>query len=1019
MNRISRYGCWTRLGALFLLGAAYLQTQRCAALEHAIYVSPNGDDAASGAREKPFRTLSRAQAAARQLAQRGDGDVVVNLAPGLYRLDRTLELTTADSGRNGFRVIYRSQAGPGQARLLGSQPLTGWQPHRDGIWKIDIPKDVLFHTLYEGGRRACKARWPDLQFDPEKPTALGRYAVSVDGTPFKSDKNSVADKRPGWLEYSAEDVPPVTTITKMRMHIFGGGKRDWVREIHPVVSIDPQTRRITTSSVSTFGVGAGARYFLEDELGFLNVAGEFFVDEKAHTLYYKPLGQGHPDTLHITCPVLARMIQFQGQSRDACIENIVLDGLALEESDNAPPLALWAYAGQRDGALVWMNNATRIEVRNCHLRNGGRSGIMMIGHNVENLVTGCWIEHMGLNGVSLCNKFQSPDKKSPTADRCEKNRIHNTWITHVGELHTYAECVTIFNVSHNEVDHCQLDNSVRYAITVRGNTGAQYGPPVWTEHPPAKGNHFHHLRVFRCGQDGGDMGALHCANLNNPGGGCVNTFEQITVADSAAIASVKDIPPDGIFLDWPKMSMDQVFRNVEIIRSQGRQLRSNGPGNADSAVTENVSWKPGFRQEGMDYEHIGLTDEFPAVFGGRPAHSGKPLPAPGHLRAHAVSHEGLELQWNAAVAEGLVEYVILRDGQEVGRSAKPRWTDRHLHEATAYRYSVAARSGDFTRFGPAAQCSVTTPADRVPPVATGARVAPDGRGVRVAFSEPVDARSAGEASHYRFEPALAVQSVAQLGPAVMQLTVEGYDAKTAYQLRVEGVRDTAAAKNRIAAKPLAVNRFDVTVRYTPDAAPGADRLEDVSGGGGDALLQGGAQIEPGQGPQGGSALVLDGQKAFAEGPNDLNLGPGDFTLCVWIYRERAGIIVSKGTDFGRPDQWSFGTAHPDAPGSIALRVNNHYFGTAARAIKDRQWTHLALVRCGNQGQAYVDGRPSGPPLDLSTLGPLVNDRPLHIGRREYEANPMFFRGRIAGLSLWPKALSSEAISAEATGRPSE
>ena len=113
------------------------------------------------------------------------------------------------------------------------------------------------------------------------------------------------------------------------------------------------------------------------------------------------------------------------------------------------------------------------------------------------------------------------------------------------------------------------------------------------------------------------MGALHAANLNNPGGGCVNTFEQITVTDTRAIPSVKDIPPDGIFLDWPRMAMDQVFRNVQIVRSQGTQFRSHKPENGDSAVTENVSWKSGFREDLMDYKNIGLTADFPGEYGCR------------------------------------------------------------------------------------------------------------------------------------------------------------------------------------------------------------------------------------------------------------------------------------------------------------------------------------------------------------------------------------------------------------------
>ena len=579
-----------------------------------MFVSPNGDDGAAGTREAPFRTLWRAQTAARELGQNMTADVSVNLAAGEYRLNRPLQFTPADSGTNGFRVIYRSAEGPGKARLLGSVPLKGWTLWHDGIWKIDLPPKTVFHTLYENGQRVHKARFPDLEYDPEFPTALGRYLVTVDGTPVYLFKKLEPTKEPAWLAFRPEDVPPVTTITKMRIQIYGVGKCDWGREVKSVASIDPKTRRLVVKGSVWGGVGARARFFLEDELGFLNAPGEFFVDEAAHTLYYMPVGKGHPDTLGISYPVLNRMIQIQGASRTQCVENLVLDGLALEETDDSPPQSLWATAGLTDGALVWLNNAAHIEIRNCHLKNSGRSGIMLIGHNTDHLVTGCWIEHTGLNGVSLCNKFLAPGGKGPTADRCERNRIYNCRINNIGELHTYAECVTLFNVSSNEVSHCELRDCVRYAVTLRGNTVEQYGPPVTTDYPPCRGNRIHHLRVSHCGQDGGDMGALHAANLNNPGGGSVNTFEQITVADTRAIASMKDLAPDGIFLDWPKMSMDQIFRHVQIVRAQGMQLRSNKPENGDSARTENVSWKPGFREDQMDYAHIGLTAEFPAAY---------------------------------------------------------------------------------------------------------------------------------------------------------------------------------------------------------------------------------------------------------------------------------------------------------------------------------------------------------------------------------------------------------------------
>ncbi len=978
-----------------------------------IHVSPSGDDAAAGAAETPLRTLHRAQVAARAVAVDMRGDVVVSLAPGDYRLDRTLEFTEADSGRNGFRVIYRSAAGPGKARLLGSLPVTGWAEHRDGIWKAALPTGTVFHALYENGRRLHKARFPNLETDPDMPVALGRYLVSVDGSPLRSDRDGPSGRRPGWIGFAPEDLPPVTAVTKMRAHIYGGGKCDWVREVVPVTAVDLAARRIELGEDAWRGVGVGSRYFLEDELGFLDAPGEFFVDAPAGVLYCRPHGGRHPDSLGITRPLLGRMIQVRGRSRDESVSDLVFDGLALQETDNAPPKPLWAYNGLADGALVWMNNATRVEVRRCHLRNGGRTGVMMIGHAVANVVDGCWIEHMGLNGVSLCNRFTAPGGKEPTADRCESNRVHNTRISHVGELHTYAECVTAFNVANNDVGHCDLSHSVRYAVTVRGNTGAQYGPPVTTPHPPCRGNRFHHLRVWRCGQDGGDMGALHCAALNNPGDGNVNVFEQITVADTAAIASVKDIAPDGIFLDWPKMAVEQVFRNIHIVRAQGLQLRSHGVDNGESAVTENVSWMPGFTERGMDYASIGLTAEFPAEFGGRPAQEPRP-PAPSRLRVRAAAHNRVELTWRAVSAPGPVEYVVRRDGVAVGRSDGPRFTDRKVSESGAYRYEVAARVGDFSHFGAAASCTVETPPDRTAPAVTGVRMSTDRRRVRVAFDEPVDPATAAIPSHYRIDPPAAVRSASLLAPSIVVLHVEGLVSNGIPSLAVEGVADRSAAANRIAKSAwVKMAAEDLVVRYEPVAGDADARLADVSGGGGDAVLRGGAVVEDGIGPGGGAALRLDGKQAFAEGPDDLNLGPGDFTLAMWVWREGAGVVVSKGNGFGRPDQWSFGLGKDGVPGSMSLRITNAYFATAERAVKDRQWVHVAFVRKGTAGQCYVNGLPSGAPHDLSGIGPLVNDRPLRMGRREHDPNPMFFKGRIAGLAIWSRALSPAELRREA------
>ena len=49
-----------------------------------------------------------------------------------------------------------------------------------------------------------------------------------------------------------------------------------------------------------------------------------------------------------------------------------------------------------------------------------RNGILMVGHNVHNVIRGCRISHMGVNGVTMSNRFSRPDgSRRATLDRLD------------------------------------------------------------------------------------------------------------------------------------------------------------------------------------------------------------------------------------------------------------------------------------------------------------------------------------------------------------------------------------------------------------------------------------------------------------------------------------------------------------------------------------------------------------------------------------------------------------------------
>src|ERR1700733_11034060 len=147
-------------GALALAASAVAggAAGAAAATAAAVYVSPSGNDANAGTASAPVRTLQRAQALVRGLNQDMTADVTVELEDGFYRMTSPLTLTAADSGTNGYDVVWT--AAPGARPVLaGSVQITGWAPMSAGspIYVAQAPAGLKTQQLYVNGERATIA----------------------------------------------------------------------------------------------------------------------------------------------------------------------------------------------------------------------------------------------------------------------------------------------------------------------------------------------------------------------------------------------------------------------------------------------------------------------------------------------------------------------------------------------------------------------------------------------------------------------------------------------------------------------------------------------------------------------------------------------------------------------------------------------------------------------------------------------------------------------------------------------
>ncbi|MGC9320129.1 MAG: hypothetical protein ACP5KN_19005, partial [Armatimonadota bacterium] len=131
-----------------------------------LYVSVDGDDAATGAAEAPLATLEGARDRIRALREAGElaGPVEVLIRGGTYRLRETFVLEPQDSGTAEAPVTYAAY--PGEEPVIsGGRPVTGWQPAGGGLWQAHIASvergTRYFRQLWVNGRRATRARIPN------------------------------------------------------------------------------------------------------------------------------------------------------------------------------------------------------------------------------------------------------------------------------------------------------------------------------------------------------------------------------------------------------------------------------------------------------------------------------------------------------------------------------------------------------------------------------------------------------------------------------------------------------------------------------------------------------------------------------------------------------------------------------------------------------------------------------------------------------------------------------------------
>jgi hypothetical protein len=227
------------------------------------YVSPTGRDSNPGTNARPFRTLDRARDAARKVRRPLHGDVDVRLLAGTYRLTRALTLQPADSGGNGYDVVY--EAAPGAHPLIsGGRRIMGWTlfDRSRGIYRARA-RGLNTRQLYVDGRRAVRAQ---STLDPSgfTKTATGYTATNTAMASWRNPSDIEVLSNWRWKSFRC----PVASIAGNRITM---AQPCWH---NANVFFGPAAMGLPTRIVNAYAL--------------LDKPHEWYLDRRAGWIYYKP-----------------------------------------------------------------------------------------------------------------------------------------------------------------------------------------------------------------------------------------------------------------------------------------------------------------------------------------------------------------------------------------------------------------------------------------------------------------------------------------------------------------------------------------------------------------------------------------------------------------------------------------------------------------------------------------------------------------------------------------------------------
>lgn len=433
------------------------------------------------------------------------GDIVVELAGGVYPLTQPFVLDERDSGDGGFKVIYNAAAGEVPV-FRGGISVSGWTLYdaSTDIYQAAV-NEAGFRQIYVNGGLATRAREPN-QANPDDfgPYLTGGFSV---------------DTSTNIISVPTSNVPPAMSNLSAVELVF---MPHWY---HNRIRIESMTSGATATTITprepersnifnkTAGFYAVSFYYFENAYDLLDAEGEWYFDPVSSMLYYKPLAGQDMAAAEVMVPVVDSLLEIKGTQADPA-HDIEIRGITFEATTWEYPnnngvgftqgnqvienegLALKTPTGAID-----ISDAYNIRLERNVLRNIGGVGINLGKGTTNSEIVGNNLSDIMSNGIVLASDAIA---NPPATEQVSGITIANNVIEKVGRQYTNAQGILASFVRDILIEHNEIRDF--------GYTGIQVGQQpfgnvdVGMSNNIVQYNHIHN--VMKLHDDGGGIYTL-------------------------------------------------------------------------------------------------------------------------------------------------------------------------------------------------------------------------------------------------------------------------------------------------------------------------------------------------------------------------------------------------------------------------------------------------------------------------------------------------------------------------------